>query len=259
MAADTRLIWLVIVSLVVFTGTFYSVLNETYLDTSNPLLANLPHPLEASHYFARKSNPLNVYFIKLTWAWTSGAFFLLWATSPPSQRTLSRVGKWLLETAVWWLFTAWFFGPAIFDRVIVASGGECILHVPAGAGDDISVPMEFCFAKSTVSTTTHPHLFIGQTLLGDFHAVPRLRRGHDVSGHLFLLTMSILFLVDQLRSSTRVRESWSIAHKAAVALNYALVAIWMFSSWTTSVYFHAPSEKLSGFRKCLSYLKAIIV
>jgi hypothetical protein len=239
-----------LISLVTLTGTFYSIANNTYMDTSNPLLTNLPHPLHKTHYFAAKSNVLNVYFIKNAWAWTSTAFIILWATSPPSKRTAERVAVWFVETAAWALFTSWFFGPAVFERIVVASGGECIVHIPTG--DHFSVPMEYCFTKSTISPATHPSLFATTASLlppANFHATPRLRKGHDVSGHIFLLTMSILFLVDQLRHSYHAREAWNTAHKVAIALNGLLIAAWLFASWTTSVYFHSPQEKLSGLRE----------
>jgi hypothetical protein len=53
-------------------GTAYSVFFETYLDTSNPLLAHLPHPAQDTSYFARKSNVFNTVFVKRAWGWTVG-------------------------------------------------------------------------------------------------------------------------------------------------------------------------------------------
>jgi hypothetical protein len=248
---DALLAVFAVTTVVLLAGTLYSISYGTYLDTSNPLLAHLLHPLHASHYFAAKSNPLNVYFIKRSWGWTSAVFLALWVTSPPSTRTARRLGKWFLETLAWMVFTMWFFGPAIIDRVTVASGGECILHVPAG--QHISVPSEFCYTKSTISPQTHPSLFTDTTVpLVDFHAIPRLRRGHDVSGHIFLLTMSILFLADQIRASSRVREMWTTSHTVAVTAAWVLIVIWVFSCGTTGLYFHNPLEKLSGF--CASAL-----
>jgi hypothetical protein len=78
--------------------------------------------------------------------------------------------------------------------------------------------------------------------------IPQLRRGHDVSGHVFLLTLSVLFLVDQLR------QTRASAHLYAIGASGALVSLWVFSLWVTSVYFHAPSEKISGFSASLPHL-----
>jgi hypothetical protein len=71
--------------------------------------------------------------------------------------------------------------------------------------------------------------------------IPRLRRGHDVSGHVFLLTLSVLFLADQLR------QTRSSAHRFTLGAAGTLLSLWVFSLWVTSVYFHAPFEKISGF------------
>lgn len=238
-------------TLTIFLGTVYSVQNNTYLDTSNPLLTHLPHHLHKTHYFASKSNYLNVVFIKRAWAWTSSAFFFLWATSPPQQRTYRRLVKWALGTAAWLLFTSWFFGPPLFERLIAASGGECTVLLPSGA--IFSVPNEFCFTKSTISPFTHPLLFASPFLLpeGQWTAVPRMRSGHDVSGHIFLLTMSVLFLADELKPLLRSPSStWTPLHKYSVLYTSAMIAIWLFAIYTTSVYFHAPLEKFSGYREC---------
>ncbi|KZT19072.1 hypothetical protein NEOLEDRAFT_1142582 [Neolentinus lepideus HHB14362 ss-1] len=237
------------VTLIIAIGTLYSVVNSTYLDTSNPTITSLPHHLASTHYFASKANPLNVYFIKYAWGWTSLAFFALFATSPEKAQTWDRVGKWLAETGVWMVFTTWFFGPALLERVTAASGGECVVQLPSGYL--LSVPNEYCYTKSSISPASHPSLFAASLLVPDatdWKARPRLRRGHDVSGHIFLLVMSILFLTDQLRASFRLGITrWSNAHKYSVAFSSVLLALWLFASYTTSVYFHSPLEKFTGY------------
>ncbi|THH29936.1 hypothetical protein EUX98_g4244 [Antrodiella citrinella] len=70
--------------------------------------------------------------------------------------------------------------------------------------------------------------------------------------------MSVLFLADQLRhsfkrmpsSSSGGRDdqvSWPPLHIWAVLWNIALVVVSVFCLYTTSVYFHTPFEKLTGF------------
>ena len=239
------------ISLVLSVGTLYSVLNSTYLDTSNPLLAHLPHPLQSTDYYANKSNPLNTVFIKKAWGWTSGAFVLLYAVSPARIRSSNRLLQYVVVTLAWLAFTGWFFGPPLIERVVLASGGQCVVSVP-GSGEVIDVPIEYCHTKSTLSPATHPTLFTSLTT--DFttttpwSARPRLRRGHDVSGHIFLLTMSILFLTDQITHSLRHGALWTTAHNLAVTANAILIGIWVFATYTTAVYFHTPFEKLTGFR-----------
>jgi hypothetical protein len=254
---------LIALTTVVVFGTAYSVVYKTYLDTSNPLLTNLPHPLHKTHYFATKANFLNVLFIKRLWAWTSAAFLALYLTSPMSLQTRERLYKYFAETAMWLLFTGWFFGPSLLDRVTASTGGECIAHLPSGAY--ITVPSELCYRKSTISLSTHPELF--QTSLtppeDSWHDVPRLRRGHDVSGHLFLLTMSVLFLTEQVSYSFRRLQAtggrpdtaWSQPHKWAIVATLAIITLEFFATYTTSVYFHTPFEKFTGF--CESIISSL--
>ncbi|CAL1707717.1 unnamed protein product [Somion occarium] len=247
---------LAVLTTVIVYGTIHSVLNDTYLDTSNPLLTHLPHPLHATHYFANKKNILNIYFIKQVWAWTTAAFFFLFATSPRTTRTYHRVAQYFVETGVWLVFTSWFFGPSLLDRFVTSTGGECVLVLPSGG--ILGVPHEFCYTQSTLSPTTHPALFGAPFTLPDptWFGRPRLRKGHDVSGHMFLLTMSLLFLADQLRYSfARIRSpsgkeesvQWSRLHRYAVFTNIVVLSVLLFSVYTTSVYFHTPFEKMTGF------------
>ena len=253
MYVDTRTVALATVTGVLLFGTVYSVQYNTSLDTSNPLLIHLPHPLQSTHYFANKSSWLNVLFIKKAWGWTSAAFFFLCLTSPPNVQTKERIFKWLAATAIWAIFTSWFFGPAVFERVIALSGGECVLSLPAGGV--IPLSKEYCLHKTRLSPSTHPSLFATPFIVpaDNWAATPRLKRGHDISGHVFLLTLSILFLADQLRFSfQRGSHAWGRLHTWAVGANVALVAIWLFANYTTSLYFHTVFEKFTGY--CKSFL-----
>ncbi|KAG5648559.1 hypothetical protein DXG03_003170 [Asterophora parasitica] len=241
---DFRLTVFSALAVITVGATLYSVKYKTYLDTSNPLLTHLPHPLAKTHYYANKSNYLNVYFIKKGWAWTTGAFFLSWLTSPASTKTTDRVWKWVGETLMWLIFTRWFFGPALLERAIVVTGGQCVLALPTG--DTVTVPVANCLTRTQLSPSTHPDIFTAFTTPLDWRAVPRLRSGHDVSGHIFLLTMSTLFLADQLRYSFRLPQR-SVLHTFAMVANVALMGIWLFATYTTSLYFHSPLEKFTGF------------
>jgi hypothetical protein len=246
---DPRKIVFAWLTFIVLLGIEYSFVHNTYMDTSDPLLAHLPHPLSETKYFANKRNFLNVYFIKYAWGWTSLVFFFLWTTSPPSIRKRRAAIQWIVETMAWMLFTSWFFGPAIFDRFIVASGGECFLQQPEG--NPISIPVELCYTKTTISHSTHPHFFPASFTppSADWREVPRLRKGHDVSGHLFLLTMAIMFLSDQIRPSLARVETWTTLHTMAVMLTATLMCVWVFASYMTCIYFHTPQEKVTGYCK----------
>lgn len=261
---DLRRVAFVVLTSVLLLATINSVVSHTYLDTSDPAVAfgHLPHPLHNKSYFARKGNVLNTIFIKRAWGWTTGAFIALWVTFPsiqgrPGLRGMSareRLGKWLAATCVWLVFAAWFFGPAIIDRVTVLSGGECIVRLPTGK--ILSVPSSYCYDRTIISPATHPELFFIPPLLLpesdnlDWRTKPRLMKGHDVSGHVFLLTMSLLFLADMVRPSLALPSQLrSKAHNYALFGTAALMSIWLFSEFTTAMYFHTPFEKLTGYRE----------
>ncbi|KAN0135507.1 hypothetical protein V8E53_006786, partial [Lactarius tabidus] len=113
-------------------------------------------------------------------------------------------------------------GPSIFARLVTASGAECGLHL--GPASFVPITASFCAAGVPVTRAVHPELF-PLVLVGAFEAdderqfVPCLRRGHDVSGHVFLLTLGVLFLADQLRQAHHAR----LYARAAVG---ALVGLW---------------------------------
>ncbi|KAF5321331.1 hypothetical protein D9619_001942 [Psilocybe cf. subviscida] len=278
-------------SVILTLGTVYSVVYQTYLDTSNPLLSYAPHPLADTHYFASKKSLLNTIFIKNAWGWTSAVFFLLFAlasklptdplpppaageeteekkngrfvyrpvdTSPNSKRKLLRwedapsdsqrfaatirpLLRWVVLTAAWALFTAWFFGPALLTRLTLVTGGECVLVMPptlsappTNADFKITamptearvfpVPAYLCHSNTPVGVDSHPALFAnlfadpspdgsssglsGMTNLAldelvkqGYKARPRIRRGHDVSGHVFLITVAALFIAELIQAA----------------------------------------------------------
>ncbi|KAH9942258.1 inositol phospholipid synthesis and fat-storage-inducing TM-domain-containing protein [Epithele typhae] len=235
----------VVTAAIVFLGTLFSVLTDSYLDTSNPLLTTLPHHLSATHRFASKKNILNVYFTKRLWAWSTATFLALFTTSSAPARRAARAAQYVLATALFLAFTSWFFGPSFLDRLILSTGGECTLHLPSG--DAVAVPQEYCVSRTTLSPGTHPAIFAGHLHLPSdgWTGVARLRKGHDVSGHIFLLTLSSLLIVDQLRWS--FGHARSAAHTLAVVFASAVLGASLFAMYTTSVYFHTPLEKFTGY------------
>jgi hypothetical protein len=237
---DLRILALILAALAVGHGTYYSLQNSTYIDTSDPLLTSQSHPLAATHALASKRSTLNVVFLKWSWAWTTAVSLPLLVTSPV-QRT-RRLLQWIFATGAWYILTMWFFGPSLLTRLTVASGGECGLHIGRAF---IPIPHTYCSTGLPVARSTHPELFpvvlAGVEALTNDRLIPRLRRGHDISGHVFLLTLAVLFLADQLR------QTRSSVHRYTLGASGALLSLWIFSLWVTSVYFHAPSEKISGF------------
>ena len=237
---DFRIVALIVTAVAVAHGTYYSLQNSTYLDTSDPILTSQPHPLATTHILASKRSLLNVIFIKWSWAWTTAVFLPLLLTS--SVKRTRRLLQWVFATVAWLIFTTWFFGPSLFTRLTAASGGECGLHI---GNAFVPIPSSYCSTRLPVARSTHPELFPavfeGTEAQSYNPLIPRLRRGHDVSGHVFLLSLCVLFLADQLR------QTRTSAHLYAIGTGGALLSLWVFSLWVTSVFFHVPSEKISGF------------
>ena len=245
---DSRIAALVLTAVAVAHGTIYSVQNFSFLNTSDPFLTSQPHHLAATHRLASKRSFLNVVFLKWAWAWTSLAFLLL-STTSPVKRT-RRWLQWAFATGAWFILASWFFGPSLLTRLTAASGGVCGLHI--GEALFVPIPQTYCSTGIPVSRLTHPELFPvvydGAGADSNDPFIPRLRFGHDVSGHVFLLTLSVLFLADQLR------QTRASARLFAIGISGALLSLWVYSLWVTSIYFHLPSEKISGFSASLPHL-----
>ncbi|KAG8908792.1 hypothetical protein FRB99_003030 [Tulasnella sp. 403] len=260
-------ITLVIISTIVVYGTVSSVRNNTFLDTSNPLLAHLPHPSHGKSYFASKKNIFNQVFVKKAWGWTSAAFWAVWLTADEhgvagGVKTIDAIGKWVTTTAVWMAFAAWFFGPSLFSRIGAYSGAECVIQVPHTSSLDgtpaaphlITIPATFCEGRIAVSPETHPALFASPPSSGlvleefglqpGWKVFPKMYRGHDVSGHTFLLALSTLFLVDALVRARKGRLSGSAIVSQLAA--WLLVGLWLVMLGTTALYFHTWDEKITG-------------
>ncbi|KAJ1851176.1 hypothetical protein LPJ73_003127 [Coemansia sp. RSA 2703] len=179
--------------------------------------------------WASKRNPLNTYFVKLGWAWTT---VLLAAALPVRHRraAAAAAARYALATLYWWLLTQWCFGPPLFDRLFVRTGGAC--HAPEG------------------------HALLHASQLSCRAAGGRWDGGHDVSGHCFLLLHSGLLLAEEVlvpllrpaRPPLPLPLSPPLAtlRRAVVAATAALVAVWAAMLFFTAKYFHGAEELASG-------------
>ncbi|OWZ38491.1 hypothetical protein C356_04283 [Cryptococcus neoformans c45] len=128
-----------VVSSLMLCGIMYSLVHSTSLNTSEIHHNHIP---ERVAYFARKSNILNVIFVKRAWAWTSAIYLLHLVTSPrnrssmfsfstsPNGGRIRRLLVWVAATAFWAIFARWFFGAGLGDRIIALTGGNCALPLP---------------------------------------------------------------------------------------------------------------------------------
>ncbi|KAF9099919.1 hypothetical protein BGX29_006872 [Mortierella sp. GBA35] len=138
----------------------------------------------------------------------------------PSNVIVKALVRWGLATLYWWLISQWFFGPGLFDRVFVMTGGSC------------SVDGHW----SQYHCRRQGGLWSG---------------GVDISGHMFLLTHAWLFLMEELSIFLNVPEAWMAlqdrrAAKYAVWGILALAGLWWWMLLMTSVYYHHLAEKLTG-------------
>jgi hypothetical protein len=225
-------------------------------------------PLFAPSYFAKKSNILNVYFVKVGWFWITLSFFLMIFSDPswgpPFQLRLTRrrwqaALRYICATLIWVFVTQWFFGPAIIDRSFRWTGGQCQIiygnsHADKMEREEMSDVREV-FTHAACKAT-------GGTWRG----------GHDISGHVFLLILgsAILWLeflpaVLRTRGLTDARPiltSDGSVQNAAVesdeksdkgrqlgvgvllSSGVAIVSWWMLLM--TATFFHTWFEKLTG-------------
>lgn len=188
-----------------------------------------PSATTQDSYFARKGNLVNVLFVKYGWFWTSLAFAAhvarlrssAWTTAAQAQAGL----RWALATAWWVVVTQWCWGPPLMDRVFLITGGACHVLQEAAAG-----------AATTAA--------LGGLALAS-PAVCKLqggqwRGGHDLSGHVFLLTHASLFLWSELLPSLRAGRWRGLANGAVLAV----LALWWWMLLMTGLYFHTWTEKV---------------
>lgn len=169
-------------------GSLFSLLNPTARASPYIALAQSHSPELAPSYFAQKRNLFNLFFVKIGWFWTSLAFFIFLMLHPstgpqPSAsaplvltpRRLQGFLRWALVTVWWASVTQWFFGPPLIDRGFRLTGGVCeVLEKGGDAGMSTA---------GELLTSTACKIAGGQW-----------QGGHDISGHVVLLTLGCAFL-----------------------------------------------------------------
>lgn len=170
-----------------------------------------------------------------------------WTADLPPEVTISNLTRRMalvshlrrqaLSTGYWWLLTQSTLrlplskGPSVAQHILAATGGVCV--GPGGSA---------CTGRT-----------------GEF-----LRGGHDISGHAFLLVHATLLLAslvyptvvamtvgpapptnELLGARNRVVPSREMQLAAGGVV--ALILLWWWMLLMTSMYFHSPAEKFSGF------------
>lgn len=200
-------------------------------------------PDEMIHnYYTSSGNLINTWFVKKGWFWTSLAYFLVLIKSPRFQRrSLYRFG---LVTLFWILFTQWLVGMPLMDRIFIWSGGQCKLLTDP--------PVQF-------GASFHPNEDHHVSSLISSMACKKIKGtwegGHDPSGHVFLMSLSVCVLVTELLSLYNLRQIQSEFHdivrdRSVVKNPSVLLVLIVFLSlmmlYMTGLKYHSISEKLSG-------------
>ncbi|TQV94458.1 hypothetical protein V2A60_005500 [Cordyceps javanica] len=163
----------------------------------------------APNYFARKSNIFNVYFVKRGWGWTTAALLGFVLTHPaagggggPAARARA-VARWAALTTWWVLVAQWCFGAPLIDRGFLWTGGQCALAergVAAGTAD-----------AAEALTAVACKAVGGQW-----------RGGHDISGHVFLLTLGSALLMHEVLWPLARWSGWLAEERCIVMTDGAL-------------------------------------
>ena len=262
---------LLIYPIILAVGSLFSLLSPVASPPVAPLAAgvtsdlNKPSFFHRVNYFAGKYNVVNLYFVKIGWFWTTLAFGLLLLTTRPPPANKSKhytqsLIRYAIMTTSWILTTQWLFGPALIDRSFTITGGHCEasrVHNLSGLMDAAELPTK----TSAIACKA---------------AGGRWRGGHDISGHIFMLTLSSAFLLYELyiadthsaHPSVYPATAARLAHdlteeekksmggwesetaaRVRVYARYLLWGVVALDFWMimmTAIWFHTWLEKLSG-------------
>jgi hypothetical protein len=178
-------------------------------------------------YFSQKGNLINVIFVKYGWFWTTLVFLLHVSRLRASSKPKALL-RWALATAWWIIVTQWFLGPPLMDRAFTLSGGACqTKHQVDQMGRD-SLDMSKAEAWLTsAACKVHGGHWTG---------------GHDLSGHVFLLTHASLFLWSEFLPVFKIEGITGGGIESAAVRG--LLGMWWWMLLMTGIYFHTWREKV---------------
>lgn len=185
----------------------------------------------SNSYFAHSHNIFNLVFVKNGWLWTSTVFWYHIYRLPVSGRSKQQAAiRWAIATLLWMVVTQWAFGAPLTDRTMIWTGGVCEL-AKKGVESDINL-----------GETTGKLAAMTNKACKEMHG--HWEGGHDLSGHVFILTHSSLFIWYEILPIL-VQES-SLLNDNATKAAFALLAGWWWMLLMTAAYFHTWREKLTG-------------
>lgn len=179
-------------------------------------------------YFAYSRNIFNLIFVKNGWLWTSIVFWMHTARlSTTVAEKRQAVSRWAVATLIWILVTQWAFGAPLTDRTMIWSGGVCELAEEAlGKSEGLTEQIAILTNKACKESRGH---WVG---------------GHDLSGHVFILTHSSLFIWYEILPL--LLEDSKLLQGNISRSSFVLLAGWWWMLLMTAAYFHTWKEKLTG-------------
>ena len=176
-----------------------------------------PSPAARESHFSYKGNVPNVVFVKYGWFWTTAVFGLHVSRLRASSRS-KAILRWVMATVWWIIVTQWCFGLPLMDRTFLVTGGACRVRVPTGGIDVVSL-------YSSAACKLGGGKWSG---------------GHDLSGHVFLLTHASMFLWSEMLPVLRASPWWELESGAVIVL----LLMWWWMLLMTGLYFHTLIEQV---------------
>lgn len=223
-------------------------------------LMSLYSPDETIHnYFTSKGNLINTVFVKQGWLWTILTYFYTVIHKLRTKKIKVKVfiisfARVFLLTFCWFLFTQWFFGPPLMDRAFVLTGGKCYsIHqsrIPSDTKLLFSCSADKCpegFYDSKEVSSSYC-----KSVKGSWEG------GHDPSGHMFLLTLSIMLLIGETvelyNSEDKLLDTFNKKNISLIeillnplVITASVVFLSLSMLLMTVIKYHSFNEQISGF------------
>lgn len=205
-------------------------------------------------YFSSKRNIFNIFVIKQAWAWVSLLAglqgFQLYRESTTGRSSVSSVRgfafRYIAATMWWFVFSQWFFGNPLMDRVFRITGGGCApSQTFSAASGDLTA-----LAAQLASVNSYQCKRLGHSWNG----------GIDPSGHMFIICHGSLYLWYEIMlpalNSRQTNTDKRLSPVAKVTGVILLIFWWML--FMTNVYdFHSFFERILGL--LWGYVEVLVV
>lgn len=207
-----------------------------------------------NNYFTSRGNIVNKLFVKFGWFWTISAYiYLLYRKHIEGIKNksaiLNSITRVVIITCGWYIFTQWFFGLPIMDRIFIFTGGKC----DGICENNVPHNLRHLLKKSDTDDYYISDLLSSatcRTLNGSWGG------GHDPSGHIFLLTVSINLLLWETselwtNDGDIIKKSelsfWHRILIQPIFVTAFIVSLELMMFLMTIIKYHTLAEQLGGY------------